>query len=341
LFYIETVSFLNSLVLLFFRPNESFNLTEKNFRWAFQPEVAYHDRHFLPFVDLCKKVAFKHPTRPGAWVFIWQDMPHWVKRVVNALENSNENRINRRAIVMYMLGAPVKLSLSMIHTAWLAMQQGVGSLRMSGLSLDCFVKNAYSRMRVGLAVKAVSDTAVRIMRAYTALCAALGASYEPLVQLCVRLNRIVDIFNARGDKRVEMINTPNHAHLHELLETLSWFGVWRNDLFVRNLDLDVCFFPRGLWEDLESLVLGIVCLCRFYLKDDGSLAICQRRGDQDCCEHHFAHLRSRNNNPGAYQARSGTAIGADLRVNQAGSGNSASAPVDAQMAQAAVPSRRP
>ena len=37
-------------------------------------------------------VAFKHPSGYDRWVFIGGEMPHWVKRVVNGLENSSKVR---------------------------------------------------------------------------------------------------------------------------------------------------------------------------------------------------------------------------------------------------------
>ena len=34
------------------------------------------------------KVAFKHPGRPHVNIFIGGEMPHWMKKIVNAMESS-------------------------------------------------------------------------------------------------------------------------------------------------------------------------------------------------------------------------------------------------------------
>ena len=49
-----------------------------------------------------------------------------------------------------------KLSLDMIKVAWLWDDEGFGSTRKTKLTEDHFYKNAYSRMRVHLAVQVVS-----------------------------------------------------------------------------------------------------------------------------------------------------------------------------------------
>jgi hypothetical protein len=79
-----------------------------------------------------KKIAFNHPTHDGIIVFIWSDMPHWTKKLVNALERmdfpDSDTNLNFE-------GQPLSLQ----------MQMGQASVQTSSERSN-FEKDSYSRM---------------------------------------------------------------------------------------------------------------------------------------------------------------------------------------------------
>jgi len=64
-------------------------------------------------------VEFYHPSGMDRFVFLGGKMPHWIKRVVNGLENSSKDSHKRKLIYK---GKP--LGLEMIKTAWEAVELG-------------------------------------------------------------------------------------------------------------------------------------------------------------------------------------------------------------------------
>ena len=92
------------------------------------------------------------------------------------------------------------------------------------------------------------------------------------------------------------------------------------------------------------MVLGLVCFCRYFLSLYPGAALVQRRGDQDPCEHHFAHVRARGGGSAAvsaFRARSATSVAGTTRVFTGGRGNSADAVVMAADAQVPLPRKHP
>ena len=95
------------------------------------------------------------------------------------------------------------------------------------------------------------------------------------------------------------------------------------------------FWEREAATASAGLVLGFACSCRFYLMENQSRVWCQRRGDQDPCEHHFAHVRAAGGSSGnvtAYRASHATAWAGDMRLQAGGASNCADAPITTQEA---------
>lgn len=117
----------------------------------------------LPNEKLC--IAFLHPCDSSVKIFIGGEIPHWVwvKTFVDQLEASFllKNKVSLR-----FRGR--KLSLNMIKKAWLWDREGLGATRKTVLTEDYFHKNAYSRMRVHLAVQVVSQSVVHLINRYAA-----------------------------------------------------------------------------------------------------------------------------------------------------------------------------
>ena len=315
------------------------DLEQEEHRWVEKPKTTFHNRALPPGVDLEKKVAFKHPTRPGVFVMVWQDMPHLIKRTVNTLESSDPGNGKKRKLARYYEGAERPMCLKMIRDVW--ERQGgasVSQIRTTKLSVAHFEKNCFSRMRVSLSLQAVSRSVATMLEEFAAAIAEMRNIYAPLIELCRKLDRIVDIWNSRSDRGAPIINSAHHSLLYEALEILEWFSVWRDEVAFQGVDLEVAFLGQALWEDLNGLVLGLVCTCRFYLPAEGAQggrALVQRRGDQDPCEHHFAHVRAKGGGTcsvSAYRARGATGVAGDVRVIGGGSGNNSTAGVDKAMA---------
>jgi hypothetical protein len=89
-----------------------------------------------------KKIAFYHPTHVSIIVFIWSNMPDWVKKFVNALERTDFSKSDMN---LNFQGQP--LSLGMIEQVWL----NEGGAHGSALCTNCLIhehfhKDSYSRM---------------------------------------------------------------------------------------------------------------------------------------------------------------------------------------------------
>ena len=81
------------------------------------------------------------------------------------------------------------------------------------------------------------------------------------------------------------------SHSPERHSILGYFCDWRADLNGRVDNPESAFFPKGIYDDLNSLVLGFTALARCHLRRFPSSSVVQRRCNQDCCEHHFSHQR--------------------------------------------------
>lgn len=98
------------------------------------------------------------------YVMVWQDMPHLVKRCVNALEYSNPNNNHSRNLTKFCGASPCPLCLDMIYDAW-AFLGGRDLSQISiarKLTIGHFEKDCFSRMRVSLAFQVVSNSAKQL-----------------------------------------------------------------------------------------------------------------------------------------------------------------------------------
>ena len=123
-----------------------------------------------------------------------------------------------------------------------------------------------------------------------------NVGFESLIDLCEKANRLVDIMNSRGkDHDAPIIDSPTHELLIEALDILIWFRQWKQEIDDDpTCDSEWDFFNTEISSDLNLMIFSLVCTCRFYLSKFSKFkpAIVQRRGNQDPCEHCFAHIRS-------------------------------------------------
>ena len=238
-------------------------------------------------------VAFMHPCEPDKYIFIGGEMPHWVKKVANAVYRTSSHK---SATNLMYKGHPV--AIHMIKKAWLAVDShSFGSLRMTKLSDDHFERNSYNSMRVYLAVQLLSLSVLHMLDVYIEKFKGdeqdkVKAEYGPLMEIVAQIDRLVDICNGNRAKGCEWINSPNHKHIKELRQVLTLFHKWRESSEEANE-----FITWQSWEDLLSLVYGIEGVAKMYLHEDGSRKMVQRLGGTDCCENQFSAIRGMNSNP--------------------------------------------
>lgn len=149
------------------------------------------------FIPRDKKVAFLHPSfDPGLQVFIviHPDMPHLIKKIVNALEMSSDKDSNRD---LRLQGMP--LSLEMVESMWERSGGGIGVVRSSKHSTDHFNKNPNSRMLSYLAFQITSTSSVAMIREVLEqdVNEKEKEMYEPLLKFLALLDRVIDVMNAK------------------------------------------------------------------------------------------------------------------------------------------------
>lgn len=173
-------------------------------------------------------------------------------------------------------------------------------------------------MRVYLAVQVVSSTMARLIERHAAE-AGGRAKYASILELIKRVDRLVDIFNGTRqskrngqDKGCENIDCRKHPLLKELLETLCIFAKWKKESGMNSSH----FIPYTLYDDLCSMVFGLVGLSQMYLSDvKGTHRLVQRRGNTDVNEHLFGHVRAREREFTLDQARRFTSKANGMRLN--------------------------
>ena len=99
--------------------------------------------------------------------------------------------------------------------------------------------------------------------------------------------------NRGENKGCEILNSPSHFHLQELLNILITFTEWKNEAGVNVKE----FVPWQTYVDLCYLIFGLVGLSRCYLQEDKGRTLVQRKNGSDDVEHEFAGIRVRNPKP--------------------------------------------
>ena len=118
-------------------------------------------------LDMELKIAFYHPIDKSL-IFIGSDMPHLVKKICNAFENSSEvhtRNLKRKG---------EDISLRKLKIVWKCDGGKIGDIRTNILTEDHFKKNSYSRMRVHLAVQIFSQGMLQLIQAHGNKCGGAG-----------------------------------------------------------------------------------------------------------------------------------------------------------------------
>ena len=273
--------------------------------------------HKYSLLNFSFPIAMEHPCLGSRDpIFLVGEMPHGVKKIMNAVEFSALSSSDRQLQVWDpRMGKFQPITIDMLRDVWLMCEGKHPACKKQQLSGECalqvnrklteehFKKNAFLRMRVYLATQVLSSTmASMIETAKESLCPKDNCSFfDGLQELCKKVDRLVDICNSKEEKHCHAIKSASDPHIYELLDILLWFAEWQQGLAASGLDEKqqaLSFLPTPCWEDLQSLVFGLVGLSVCYLsrglkanagKSDAIL-IC-RRVQQDILEHHFAQLR--------------------------------------------------
>ena len=154
----------------------------------------------------------------------------------------------------------------MIKEAWLWDDEGFGMTRKTVLTEHHFYKNAYSRMRVHLAVQVVSASVADLIDRYVKEKGVhMSEKYAPIKSIILACDRLVDIWNGNYSKGCECIDSPNHPHLKELHSILLLFAELKNQSNSKDE-----FITSESWEDLCWLVYGIEGIVQQYIMLDKS-----------------------------------------------------------------------
>ena len=158
-------------------------------------------------------IAYPHPTLDDENISSAADMPHGVKKQVNAIENSGKKSSDRD---LHLNGLPVQLRM-----AYDAYKQSTdhtveGSITLfPKLGADVFEKTSKSRMRFGLAARAVGQSMANCIESHKDLVErivekASPNTYDSYLEVCKMTNRFIDIMNGKCSKGCSSINSPNH-----------------------------------------------------------------------------------------------------------------------------------
>ena len=128
------------------------------------------------------KIAYRHPIQDDVIIFIGGDMPHLIKKIANAFENSGVQPSRDLEF------GGEKMSLLMMRKIWKCDSGRKGDLRTNILTEDHFKKNAYSRMRVHLAVQIFSTSMSLMIKAHAEKCGGVE-KHMPLLRIVEKLDR--------------------------------------------------------------------------------------------------------------------------------------------------------
>ena len=267
----------------------------------------YDEEETLAGLPLDFKIAFPHPDKylrdSGIIITIGGEMPHWGKKFRNNTESKTR-------ILTYN---GQEMTLTMLKDIWIASGDSdatTASLRKYKFTWDHFLLNSYNKMRVFLALQALSQTMINMVKDYCLPIeqGGMGAGdiddYESFITIISAVNRLVDIMNGvrfknGQDKQVFLIDCPEHPHVFELFDILRLFEDWKDDTggFTHE------YITRQTYEDLVWMVFGVAAMACTYLEDDCSLVFHQGRGGSDVCKHFFANMRNDNPNHNLQQCR--------------------------------------
>jgi len=270
--------------------------------------------HHFSSIDFSMKIAWKHPVTDEP-IFVLEDMPHVVKRVVNAMENSSLKSSKRN--LKYSPHQPINLGL--IETIWDLRQseEAPMSLQETKLTRKHFTKDAFSRMRVSLSMQVLSASVAAMLEdaleqsdIQTALkkkTQLYHTQYNKLKEFIKHMNRFVDIANGR-DPTVLGSSAPFTAEsgpglVTELLTILSFMFEWKASVESNDGMGPYNFFADETWSGICRVMFGYCGMIEYYcIKRE--LTINGKKTNSNPCEHHFARGRAATGSTNSGDVRS-------------------------------------
>lgn len=244
------------------------------------------------------KVAYKHPTLDDIIILSAADMPHAIKKQVNAIELSGKMKSKRD---LHLNGLPIQLRMGYdAYKRTIDYKSESSTQLYPKLSVDVFEKTSKSRMRVGLAARAVGTSMKRCLENYgQQVKKASPNTFDSYILLCEKTDRFIDIMNGnnKGNKGCSLIDSPNHPHLYELLDYVKFLHQWKAQCYA--CKERYFYFPNSCHEDTCWVALSLVIMARKQLPE--GFAIVQSRGGTDNLEKTFATSRQKNSGAGAQQ----------------------------------------
>ena len=238
-------------------------------------------------------VAFEHPSVEGAIIVAAADMGHTVKKQRNAMKSSgNEDK----ARDLHLMGRPI--NLRMAHDVWLLTPDGdphnqSDIMLYPKLSRAVFQPTSKTAMRTSDAARAQGTSMRSMLQRFGSLNPKAGTStYVPFMLHCTMTDKWIDVLNATRTKGCELIDSPSHRHIFDLLDYAKYMTEWKDSVDDPNL-----FFPYSTYQDAIWTSFGPVVLARYYLPRHPGHTINQMHLGSDPCESTFN--LSRNANPNA------------------------------------------
>ena len=115
----------------------------------------------------------------------------------------------------------------MIRKAWEAVELGgIATLTQTKLTVDHFVKNPNSRMRVFLSAQILSLLVHELLRMYVEGDEGMTAEYSSLMMVIKKLDRLINMWNHPDGKGCSKIDCPEHEYIMELESILIIFTDW-------------------------------------------------------------------------------------------------------------------
>jgi hypothetical protein len=294
--------------------------------WLSDDTMREFDKLGLLDEEAAMNVIFINPST-GKPIFVIEDMPHVVKRLVNAMERSSKKKEKRN--LRYEKNR-YPIDLRMIQGVWQALGGGKFHLSECKLGWQHFLKDAYSRMNVSLSVQVLSDTVVLMITKAQAdpdiKLPMREFHYDKLKELARHVNSLVDIINGRSTEknifRADFKPETAEDIQKKLIEILKWFSDWRGSVFSEGNNLtEWNFLSDQTWNGLKRMILGYVGLLAFYVTTM-KFTISPRRTLSDTVENHFAALRQGEASDGltASKCRSGAVKSTSFQMTSKNTG---------------------
>lgn len=214
------------------------------------------------------RIVQKDPVS-GRFIIFMPDMPHLLKNIVTALELSSNTKSHRD-----IKFGKCRVNLRMAFDIWKALGGDTNQLQETKLTIHHFIKNAFSRMNVSLAMQILSESVAVMIRTAIAdedikLFYQVKGMYNHLADLCEKMNTVADICNGRQGP-----HTPTNASERQkaLLDVLAWFTEWKN-LHDERVAIEEAteynFFAPETWFCIQALILAEVGTIQLYCIEKG------------------------------------------------------------------------